>query len=150
MLDDHEACRRAVRGSQVRESVIVGILIRWAILAVAVAVAAWILPGIHVSDSNGVITVIVMAGVLGLVNTFIRPILNLLSCGCIVATLGLFLFVINALMFWLASWIAENWLDSEFEVESFWWALAGSIITGIVSFVLELVFGTDVELRWRR
>src|SRR4030067_1089913 len=86
---------------------IMKLIIRWLIVALAVAAAAWLVPGIQVTGTNGVITVIVMALVLGLVNAIIRPLLVLLSCGCIVATFGLFMLVINAVTFWLASWITS-------------------------------------------
>jgi putative membrane protein len=124
-----------------------GLLLRWAILAAAVAVAAWLLPGISVIGDNGVVVVIIMAGVLGLLNAFVRPVLVMLSCGCIALTLGLFVFVINAAVFYAASWISENWLGAEFVVRDFWWALAGSIITGLVSWVIELILGrADVRV----
>ena len=73
-------------------------LIRWAITAGAVAVAAWLVPGIYVDEPHRIWAVLLVALVLGLVNAFIRPIVALLSCGCIVLTLGLFTLVINALM----------------------------------------------------
>ncbi len=79
----------------------------------------------------------VMALVLGLVNAIIRPILKFLSCGFIILTLGLFLFVINAGTFLLASSIAQNWFNIGFYVDDFWSALLGSIIVSIVSVVLS-------------
>ena len=120
-----------------------GLLVRWVILTIAVAVSAWLLPGVRVDDANGLLTVVVMAGVLGVLDSFVKPVLVVLSCGCMVMTLGLFVFVINATVFWMASWASENWFRSEFHVDNFWWALAGSIITGIVAFPLELLLGRD-------
>jgi putative membrane protein len=116
------------------------LLIRWGVTAGAVALAAWIVPGITVSGDHQVWTVLLVALVLGLVNAFVRPILAALSCGLIVLTLGLFMLVINTLMLWLASWIAVNWLGLGFEVDGFWSALLGSVIISIVSF-LASVFG---------
>jgi putative membrane protein len=84
-----------------------------------------------------------MAAVLGLVNAIIRPILAFLSCGCIVATLGLFMLVINGFTLWLSSWIAQNWLNIGFYVDGFWPAFWGGIIVGLVSFVLSLVLVDD-------
>jgi putative membrane protein len=115
------------------------LLIRWALAALALFITAMIVPGIEVRDSNGWVAVFVMAAVLGFVNAFIRPLLQLLSCGLIIVTLGLFLFVVNALSLWLASWIAVNWFGAGFYVDGFWPALLGSIVVSIVSFVLSLL-----------
>lgn len=117
-----------------------GLVLRWGITAGAVAVAAWIVPGITVAGDQ-LLTVLLVALVLGLVNAFVRPILAALSCGLIVLTLGLFMLVINTLMLWLASWIAVNWLGLEFEVDGFWSALLGSVIITIVSFLVSVFVG---------
>jgi putative membrane protein len=114
-------------------------ILRWFITAIAVAVAAFIVPGIHVNDANGFLIVVLMALVLGLVNAIIRPILAFLSCGCIVATLGLFMIVINAFTFWLAAWFTNLLFPNAFVVDSIWAALFGSIIVSIVSFGLSLL-----------
>jgi len=115
------------------------LLVRWIIVAIALVVAVALIPGIRVEDTNAWIAVGVMAVVLGLVNAIIRPILAFLSCGCIVATLGLFMLVINGFTLWLSSWIAQNWLGIGFYVDGFWPAFWGGIIVGVVSFVLSLV-----------
>jgi putative membrane protein len=114
-------------------------ILRWFITAVAVAVAAFVVPGIHVNDANGFLIVVLMALVLGLVNAIIRPILAFLSCGCIVATLGLFMIVVNAITFWLAAWFTNLLLPNAFVVDSIWAALFGSIIVSIVGFGLSLL-----------
>ena len=121
------------------------ILIRWLIIALAVVVAVWLVPGITVTGSSGWLTVIIMAAVLGLINAIIRPILALLSCGCIVATLGLFMLVINAFTFWLASYITSSWFGQGFEVDSFWSAFLGSLVVSVVSFLVSMVFVDDRE-----
>jgi len=116
------------------------ILISWVITAIAVAAAAWLIPGIDVNGTNGTVTVIVMAAVLGLVNAIIRPVLALLSCGCIIATLGLFMLVINTATFLIASSIT-NWLlqGQGFQVQGFWPAFFGSLVVSVVSFILSMV-----------
>jgi putative membrane protein len=114
------------------------LFIRWIIIAVSLVVAAWLIPGITISDTNGWIAVLVMAAVLGFVNAIIRPILAFFSCGCIVLTMGLFMLVINAAMFSLASWFSTNVLGFGFYVDGFWPALFGSIIVSIVSFFLSM------------
>jgi putative membrane protein len=116
------------------------LLIHWIITAIAVAVAILLIPGITV-DSNAAIAVGVTALVLGLLNVFVRPILQFLSCGCIVATLGLFLFVINAGTLWLSSWICQNWLGVGFVVDGFWPAFWGGIVISVVSWLLYTFVG---------
>jgi len=116
-------------------------------MAVAVAVAAWAVPGIHVYGAHRFWTVVVVALVLGLVNAFIRPILYTLSCGLIVLTLGVFTLVINALMFWLASWITSDGIGLEFTVDGFWNAFMGALIVSVVSVIVSVFVG---EKRKRR
>jgi putative membrane protein len=115
--------------------------IRWGINAVAVATAAWIVPGIHVGGPHRVWTVVVVALVLGLVNAFIRPVLYAMSCALIVLTLGVFTLVINALMLWLAGWITSDGVGLEFQVNGFWSAFSGAVIVSIVSIVLSVFVG---------
>ena len=118
-------------------------ILRWAITAAAVAVAALIVPGIYLTEPHRVLTVLLVALVLGLVNAFIRPILSTLACGLIVLTLGLFTLVINALMLWLASWVTTALLGLGFHVDGFWSALLGSIIISIVSFIVTTFVGRE-------
>jgi putative membrane protein len=113
-------------------------IIRWFITAIAVAVAAWITPGITL-EGNGVIAVIVTALILGLVNALIRPLLKLFSCGLIVVTLGLFTLVINAICLWLASWISVSWFNIGFNVNNMWSAVVGAFIISVVSFLLSFL-----------
>ena len=120
------------------------ILIRWLITALAVVAAAALVPGITVTGTNGWVTVIVMAAVLGLINAILRPILALLSCGCIVATLGLFMLVINTFTFWLASYVT-NLFNLGFQVDSIWAAFLGALVVSVVSFLLSMVFVDDRE-----
>ena len=119
----------------------VSFLIRWGITAGAVAVAAWLVPGIYVEDPHGVWAVVLVALVLGLVNAFIRPLLSVLSCGLIVLTLGLFTLVLNALRFWLASWVTTDLLGVGFYGDGFWNALLGAIIGSIVSALASSLIG---------
>ena len=111
------------------------LILRWLIVAVSLYVAVLVVPGITV-EGDAWLAFTVMALILGLVNAVVRPILKLLSCGFIIITLGLFVFVINAATFYLAAEIAQ-WLDIGFYVDSFWAALLGSIIVSIVSVVLS-------------
>jgi putative membrane protein len=113
-------------------------IIRWFITAIAVAVAAWITPGISL-EGNGVVAVVVTALILGLVNALIRPLLKLFSCGLIVVTLGLFTLVINAICLWLASWISVSWFNVGFNVNNMWSAFIGAFIISVVSFLLSFL-----------
>jgi putative membrane protein len=115
------------------------ILLRWGIIVVALLITMLIVPGIHVGDPGDWFAVFIMAAVLGLINAFVRPILRVLSCGMILLTMGLFLFVINAFTLMLASFICTNYLDIQFYVDGFGAALVGSVIISIVSFALSFL-----------
>ena len=77
---------------------------------------------------------------IGVVNAIAKPIAALLSLPLIVLTLGLFLLVLNALMLWLTSWIADG-LDLPFEVDGFWAAFWGALVISIVTFIVGLFVG---------
>jgi putative membrane protein len=112
-----------------------GFLIRFVVDAAALAVAAWLLPGIQVDDWQALL---LAALVFGVVNALAKPVLKALTCPLIILTLGLFLFVINALMLLATSWIAEQ-LEIGFHVDGFGPALLGGIIIAVVSWVLSQV-----------
>lgn len=114
------------------------LILRWLIIAISLYVAVLIVPGITV-EGDAWVAFSVMALILGLVNAIIRPILKFLSCGFIILTLGLFVFVVNAATFLLASQIAQNWFGVGFYVNGFVPALLGSIIVSIVSVVLSQI-----------
>jgi len=106
----------------------------WLINALALMAVAYLLPGIAVADF---VTAMVAALVLGLVNAIIKPILILLTLPATLLTLGLFILVINGLMFW-----AVGSLIGGFVVTGFWWGVAGAIAYSVVSWALSaLVFG---------
>ena len=110
-------------------------LIKWLITVASLFAAAWLVPGITVSG-NAWVAFGVTALILGLVNMFVRPVLKLLSCSVIVLTLGLFLFVINALMLWLASYLAGEF-GIGFHVQGFVAAFLGALIVTLVSTILN-------------
>ena len=121
------------------------LLLRWVIAAVSVAAAAYVVPGIHVGEGNGIVIVAVMALILGFVNAVVRPILAFLSCGCIVATLGLFMLIVNAISFWLAAKLTDLFLPGAFTVDSLLAAILGSIVVSVVSFVLSILLPDDQD-----
>ncbi|MGN6261315.1 MAG: phage holin family protein [Ralstonia sp.] len=101
----------------------------WVINALALLLVAYLLKGIHV---NGFGSALIAALVLGLVNTLIRPILVILTLPVTLLTLGLFIFIINALLF-----LFVGNLLSGFQVASFGAALLGSILYSVISWLLS-------------
>src|ERR1700730_2596907 len=116
------------------------LLPRCAITALALFVAAWLVPGIRVAG-QGWVVFSVMAVILGLLNAVILPVLKLLSCPLIILTLGFFVLVINGITLWLASSIAVRWFHVGFYVDGFWAAFLGALIVSLVSVVLTGLFG---------
>lgn len=104
---------------------------RFIVSAVAVFVTAWALEGVTVEPWWAAL---IVAAVLGLVNTFIRPVVKLLSLPVNIITLGLFTLVINALMVLLCAWLVGD----HFKVEGFWWAMAFSVVMTIVNWFMGL------------
>jgi len=117
-------------------------LLRLIINAVALLITAWLIPGIHLRaagphpTTNDWVTLLIVALIFGVVNAVIRPILILLSLPLEIITLGLFIFVINAFMLLLTSWIAQG-LGLGFRVDKFLPALLGALIISIISFILS-------------
>lgn len=101
------------------------ILLRWVIYAVLVIFVSWIIPGIEVDNFLSALFVCI---IIALVNTFIKPIIQLITLPLSILTLGLFSLVINAFMLMLAGWIAPG-----FEVEGFLSALLGSLLLSLFS-----------------
>jgi putative membrane protein len=108
-----------------------GLIIRLLINALALFAIAYfhVVPGVHVSSFTGAI---IAAIVLGLVNAIIKPILVILSLPLEILTLGLFTFIINALLFW-----GVGHLGIGLEVHGFWAAFFGAILLSIVSWLLS-------------
>ncbi len=104
---------------------------RFIISAVAVFITAWTLDGVTVEPWWAAALV---ALVLGLINTFIRPVVKLFSLPVNILTLGLFTLVINAVMVMLCAWCVSD----HFKVDGFLWALAFSIVMALVNWVLGL------------
>ena len=122
------------------------ILVRLLVNAVALAVAAWLLTGITItgaSDGDRATTLVVVAVIFGVVNAVIRPIVKIVTLPFIILTLGLLVFVINALMLLLTSWITDQ-LDVAFHVEGFGTALIGALIITAVGWVLDIVLPESV------
>lgn len=118
--------------------------IKTGINAVGLWIAAIVIPGITLTEqgtttSAKVVTVIVVAIIFGLINAIVRPIVKLFSLPFLVLTLGLFTFIINALMLELLSWVSGK-LNLAFHVDHFIWdAILGALIVSFVSLVLHVL-----------
>lgn len=113
--------------------------------AVAVALAAWLVPGIVVEGAtrtDQAITLLIVAAIIGLLNAVVRPILRFVTGCLIVITFGLFLLVVNAWILMLASWLAGVF-NIGFAVDGFWSALFGSIIISLVTMLLSGITDKD-------
>jgi putative membrane protein len=106
------------------------LIVRWLLLAAALLLVAHLYPGVSVA-SFGV--AMIAAFVLGLLNTLVRPLLVLLTLPVTLITLGLFLFVINALMFWAAAYLLDG-----FNVSGFTAALIGSLLYSLCGVVIDV------------
>ena len=106
------------------------IIVRWLLLAAALLLVAYLYPGVTVKSFG---SAMIAAFVIGLFNALLRPVLVLLTLPVTLITLGLFLFVINALMFYFAA----SMLDG-FSVTSFTAALIGSVIYSLCSMVIDV------------
>lgn len=105
------------------------IFVRIIIQTIAVFIAASILPGVEV---DSLVTTLIVAIVLGVINVFLKPLLVLLTLPITIVTFGLFILVINAVLVLLVSTLVNG-----FHVDGFWWALFFSIIVSLVSSFLE-------------
>lgn len=117
------------------------LIIRLIVNAIALWVATLIVSGVELeggSTQDRVLTLLVVAAIFALVNVVVRPIVQLLSLPLYVLTLGLFTFVVNALMLLLTSWIADL-LDVPFSVDDFWSAVLGGLVISFVSWILNLL-----------
>ena len=106
---------------------IMSLIIRWFINALALMLVAYLYSGVQV---NGIFEALVAALVLGLVNALIRPILVLLTLPVTILTLGLFIFVINAFLFWFVAEIVKG-----FTVSGFMSALIGSLMFSVITII---------------
>lgn len=104
----------------------------------AVAITAWLLSGVHIGEPK-YLNALMVAIVLSLLNSFIKPVLVFFSIPITIFSFGFFLLVINAIIILLASNIVEG-----FTVDGFWWAVAFSIIMSIVTAILDAIGKTKI------
>jgi putative membrane protein len=115
--------------------VILSLVLVWLINAVALIAVAYLMPSISVSSFGAAL---VAALVLGLVNAVVRPVLVLLTLPVTILTLGLFIFVLNGLLFWMVG----SWLEG-FNVGGFWAGVFGAIVFSLVSWLLSALVLRD-------
>lgn len=111
------------------------LFIKWIVNSTALLVVAHIVSGVSVDNW---VTVFVAALVLGLLNAFLRPVLIFLTLPVTILTLGLFTFVINAALFYMAAHLVRG-----FHVAGFWQAFVAAFVFSIVSFLLNIVLNSD-------
>ena len=107
------------------------LILVWLLNAVALLIVAYLLSGIAVASFS---SALVAALVLGLLNMLVKPILVFLTLPITIVTLGLFLLVLNALLFWFAGNILKG-----FQVHGFWWAMLGALLYSVISGFFSMV-----------
>jgi putative membrane protein len=114
------------------------LLVRWLINILAIYVAVQVVPG--VDYDRGPLGLLVVAAIFGLVNATVRPLLTVLTCPFILVTLGLFLFVINAMMLLLTAWLSGIF-DLGLHVSGFGSAFAAGLMISLTSLLLSVLVG---------
>jgi putative membrane protein len=126
------------------------ILIRFLVIAAALGVAAWLVPGIVLTGHDRVAkveTLLIVAVIFGVVNILLKPIIKTVGCAFYVLTLGLFAIVVNGLLLWLTSYIAFDKLHEPFHVTGFVAAVEGALVVAVISFIAHLVIPDDGDRR---
>lgn len=118
-------------------------VVRFLVIALALGVATWVLPGITLDDgpiADRAITIVIVAAIFGLVNSLARFLFVYVRSPLLLVLMGLGILVVNALMLLLTSWVCDR-LGVGWHVDSFWWAVAGAFIVSVVSFLLNVFVG---------
>ena len=120
-------------------------LLRASVTGLALWVVTLVVPGINFVGGDTTLQrvgiVLVVAVIFGLVNAFIKPVVQLLSIPLYILTLGLFHVVINALMLWITAWITEHTTHWGLQITHFWWtAVWAAIVLSIVGWLFSLPF----------
>lgn len=108
------------------------LLLTWFINAAALFAIPYLMHSVTINSAG---TALVAALLLGLVNTLIRPVLILLTLPVTMLSLGLFIFIVNGLMFWLVAQIVDG-----FNVSGFWSAVGGALLYSVISWALSTIF----------
>lgn len=127
---------------------VIPIVVRVAINALAL-LAATLVPGIELGSSStaGKIgTLVAVAVIFGIVNAVLKPIIKTIGCGFYLLTVGLIALVVNALLFLLVGWLAQQ-VGLAFSVDGFWAGFWGAIIVAVVSFFLSVIIPDKYDKR---
>jgi putative membrane protein len=116
---------------QIKGEALMALIARWFLNALALMLVAYLYSGVQVT---GITAALIAALVLGLVNALIRPVLILLTLPVTILTLGLFIFIINALMFWLVAEMVDG-----FKVSGFMAALLGSLMFSVITMLTSFL-----------
>jgi putative membrane protein len=120
------------------------LFVRWVINSLSLYAAVELLPGIHFT--RGPLALLVVAALFGIVNSALRPVLTILTCPLLILTLGLFTFVINAVLLLFTAWLSGQF-NLGLQVDGFGAAFWGGLVIGMVSVILSLFVGeTKVEV----
>jgi putative membrane protein len=117
------------------------ILIKLVVTALALWLAAVLVPGIHLhahSTAGKITTLVVVALIFGIINAVLKPIAKTIGCLAYVVTFGLISIVVNGLLFWLTSWVADK-LTVPFHIDGFVPAVLGALIVGIAGWLVSLI-----------
>jgi len=133
-MDEFDRFYLESKGPRIR-----GFIYRWLVNALALAVSAWIVKGIEI---HGVLSLFFAAIVVGVLNAFVRPVVLILTLPLNILTMGLFTFVINALMIMMASKVVRGFI-----VTDFWSALVGAVFLAIISFLINLLVADDGSIK---
>ena len=117
-----------------------GLIVRWLILTIAIIAASYLIDGIRV---GGFFSAFFAAALLGILNAVLRPVLLILTLPVNILTLGLFTFVINALLLKMVSGAVPG-----FEVVGFWPAILGSLVISLVSWLLNALVGSTGRVEY--
>jgi putative membrane protein len=121
-------------------------ILRWLTTAIAVGVAIWLVPGVDIiggMESWGAIALFGL--ILSLVNIAIKPIIQIVSLPLTILTLGVFYLVVNTLLLYFASWLANSIFQTGFSIESFGSAFVASIVISIVSALVNAITGANKQ-----
>lgn len=112
-------------------------LMRWVVSAATLAVTVLLVPHVYFTGDWPILSYLIISGVFGLLNAFIKPLFQLLLLPLIFVSYGLIIVVINTVVLYVLSWIFPD----RFHVEHLLWAIVGGIVSGVVFTVLENLFG---------
>lgn len=106
-------------------------IVRWILLALAIMLVAWLIPGITIS---GFIAALIVVIIMGLVNVFIRPLVELISLPLNMITLGIFSLIINTLLFLLVAKFSPG-----FQIDSFWSGFFGALLLSFLTPIIDKI-----------